>query len=56
MRLFDEQIKKIKQILGIISPSEHHKISPETREILGNKPMDLRLKRESVGREFVSLW
>lgn len=40
---------------NIVSPSEHRKIVPETREIRGNKPMDLRLKRESVGREFVSL-
>lgn len=55
MRLFDEQIKKIKQLLGVVSPSEHHKIKCESREIRGNKPIDLRLKRESVGREFVSL-
>ena len=55
MHLFEKKIEKIKQILGIVSPSEHHKIVPETREIRGNKPMDLRLKRESVGREFVSL-
>ena len=55
MRLFDEKIKKIKQILGVVSPSKHHKTVPEIREIRGNKPMDLRLKRESVGREFVKL-
>lgn len=55
MRLFDEKIKKNKQTFGVVSPSEHHKIVPETREIRGNKPMDLRLKRESVGQEFVSL-
>lgn len=55
MYLFDEQIKKIKQLSGVVSSSKHHKISPETREIRGNKPMDLRLKRESVGRKFVSL-
>lgn len=55
IRLFDKQIKKIKEMLGVVSPSEHHKIISETREIRGNKPIDLRLKRESVGREFVSL-
>lgn len=55
MRLFDEQIKKIKQLLGIVSPSEHYTNGHESREIRGNTPMDLRLKRESVGREFVSL-
>jgi len=55
MRLFDAQIKKIKQLLGIVSPSEHHKNGHESRKIRGNTPIDLRLKRESVGREFMSL-
>jgi len=55
MCLFDAQIKKIKQLLGIVSPSDHHKNGHESREIRGNTPIDLRLKRESVGREFMSL-
>ena len=54
MRFVDEQINKIKEIFGVVSPSEHHKIKCESREIRGNASMDLRLRRESVGREFVS--